>query len=417
MQDLLGPRLILGNPPFTRHQLLTPEEKRLARNAAGSLLDSGLAGLSSYFLAATLHELGADDALCLLLPGNWLETHYGRPLREHLWSLMQRRVEFHVFSNELKLFPGAQVSAMVIAVGPQGRHSEPLVSFRPWLDVDGRVQPSSEHIHDRSKPPPSSFSAAVLFAQGREHKESHDSPSLHRSSSVPERTVALSTFAVVRRGVATGNNAFFMLTDSDANKVPREALRRALMRIGHVQRDILDTAEHDRIGATGRRRWLLDLNDPALRDDPLVCTYIEMGEDEGSDQGVLMSARSFWYIVERVEPPQLLINPMSKSTFRVVENVVGAVPSNSIYGIYLTDHADDEAYTALTEWLRGEDGQSAIQTRTRAHSDGLMKLEPRALGSIAVPASLAEPLIPPWFDREMHRSHAKSSGLWKGTGK
>jgi hypothetical protein len=108
---------------------------------------------------------------------------------------------------------------------------------------------------------------------------------------------------------------------------------------------------------------------------------------------------------------------MSKGTFRVIENAVKAVPSNSIYGIYLTDHADNEAYTALAEWLRGGEGQSAIRARTRAHSDGLLKLEPRALASVAVPASLAEPLIPPWFDQEMHSSHAKASGLWKGANK
>jgi hypothetical protein len=40
-----------------------------------------------------------------------------------------------------------------------------------------------------------------------------------------------------------------------------------------------------------------------------------------------------------------------------------------------------------------------------------------ALGNVAVPADLVEPLIPPWFDREIHGGHAKASGLWKGTSK
>src|SRR5207249_4032343 len=66
-----SPRLFLGNPPYTRRQDL------LAPIAASGLVDSGMASLSAHFLAASFSALRAEDAICFVLPGSWLETRYG----------------------------------------------------------------------------------------------------------------------------------------------------------------------------------------------------------------------------------------------------------------------------------------------------------------------------------------------------
>ena len=51
------PSLIVGNPPYTRHQEMTQHDKESARVAVGSLVSSGLAGMAAYFLAASLRFL------------------------------------------------------------------------------------------------------------------------------------------------------------------------------------------------------------------------------------------------------------------------------------------------------------------------------------------------------------------------
>jgi adenine-specific DNA-methyltransferase len=77
---------------------------------------------------------------------------------------------------------------------------------------------------------------------------------------------------------------------------------------------------------------------------------------------------------------------MSKDEFRAVLNLVGAIPSNSMYGIHL---AESVAAPRLCTWLNGPDGQKAIRSRARHYSEGLLKLEPRDYMAVPVPATLA----------------------------
>ena len=130
---LPSPSLILGNPPYTRHQGLNQKTKQTARDAAGNLITSGLAGMAAYFLAASLRSIRPSDGLCLLLPGSWMHTRYGRELREHLWGL-DRPVDLAVFPNDLLVFPGTNVDAVMLFVGPQSRRNEPLIVSSPSLD-------------------------------------------------------------------------------------------------------------------------------------------------------------------------------------------------------------------------------------------------------------------------------------------
>ena len=69
-----GPTLVVGNPPYTRHQGMDPRLKAAAREAAGPLVSSGLAGMAAYFLAATLRYLKPSDALCMIVPGSWMHA-------------------------------------------------------------------------------------------------------------------------------------------------------------------------------------------------------------------------------------------------------------------------------------------------------------------------------------------------------
>lgn len=76
---------------------------------------------------------------------------------------------------------------------------------------------------------------------------------------------------------------------------------------------------------------------------------------------------------------------MSKDGFRAVANPVGAIPSNSMYGI----HLDDPPLAArLCQWLNSPAGQAAIRARARHYSDGLLKLEPRDYRDVQIPATL-----------------------------
>lgn len=378
IRDLHTPTLILGNPPYTRHQGLGAATKLRAHKTAGALVPSGLAGMSAYFLGASLLNMREDDALCLLLPTNWLDANYGRELRRHLWQLRTRRVELHVFPHELDVFPGTQVSAVVLTVGP-ARPINQLFSI------------SSAHLHDEV------VTTTELATYDRQDDEPPTFSQLVAGNPVPvaarkprSGTVLLGDIATIRRGVATGCNNLFFLSDVSAADLPSTAFSAALLRPGHVTGDTLDVKTHDAIGNAGRPRWLLDFHgytsSPFHELPSTLRDLLQAAMTTGVTNRRLISDRDPWWIVEQISVAPILLGPMTKSMFRIILNTVGAVHSNTLYGIAPLDPALDAQ--RLAAWLRTTAAQKQLLAVARKQATGLHKLEPRALRHIEVPVEL-----------------------------
>lgn len=365
-----GRRLFLGNPPYTRHQELTRATKNRALEATGDLVDSGLSGLAAYFLGASIARMADDDALCFVLPGSWTEGRHGAGLRKWMWEATKRPIELLAFPPDVQIFPGTRVNAVVATIGPSTSAAARLVAGRVST---GRQLTIKSNAIERAGNPPTSFGPLLWSSQLGEQAN----------------TVALSTLGRVRRGVATGANHFFFLTDDEAEAIPTKLLRPGVRRLRELDGDVLDQVAHDALGKAGRRRWLLSLTGPKDIESKAVRSVVEAGEAAGYDQRYLTSIREHWYVVEPAEAPHVIVSLMSKDGFRSVLNPVGAIPSNSMYGIHLNDPS---VAAELCAWLNSPAGQKAIQSRARHYSDGLLKLEPRDYMAVPVPASLRRTL-------------------------
>ncbi|MFD6635780.1 Eco57I restriction-modification methylase domain-containing protein [Micromonospora chalcea] len=375
---LSGPRLIIGNPPYTRHQEMTENAKAAGRAAAGNLISSGLAGLSAYFLAASINSLKSSDSLVLLLPGSWLETRYGRELREWLWHSRRRRIELDLFPSQVEVFPGTQVTAMVLSLGPERRISQPFIVRSVTLSAEPkpRVTRLSEKRPTRDGVCPMTFTRFVR------------TPTRPSSS----RQINLGSVAKIRRGVATGANNFFFLSDSRRQEANLSAqfLRPALVKASHCKGAILTIEEHRKIGAEDIPRWLLDLNNWDRSDsDQELLSYLLRGKRDKVHQTYLAKKRRNWDTVENVQAPHIFIAPVGKAIHRVIVNAVGAVSSNNLYGIYLFETAPWDARTLAT-WLSGAHGQDALRALSREYQGGSSKIEPKSLRFLEVPETLLE---------------------------
>lgn len=374
-----GPGLIWGNPPYTRHQGLSAETKLRAQQAGGGLAPGGRAGLSTYFLAASLAHLAPQDSLCLLLPANWLEAEYARGVRAYLWRTVHRRVELHIFPHELDLFPVASVAAMVVWVGPQEKAPTPIYVHRPIGDLQSAFSSGTVRRVEREGEPPATFMFATAAAT---HPR------------VRGKSVPLASLAQIRRGVATGSNRFFLLTDDQIKHLPKTTYVAAATRLRDLESDCLDGAAHDALGAKGVRRWMLWLTaDDA--NDPAVSQLLDRGKFERVHEAHLCMVRNPWYVLERMPVPDLLFGPMAKGKFRLINNAVGAIPTNTFYGIRLRHKAaGTDPARILADWIRGSAGQDALVRVARQHGSGTLKIEPRDLADLRIPSKIAKTLDP-----------------------
>jgi adenine-specific DNA-methyltransferase len=356
------PILTLGNPPYTRVQSLPRPVREKAAMLCDGIIDSGHANLASLFQAATLTHMRDQDVSCMVLPGSFSYTRASRGLRSALWD-SDRLVEVRRTLAATRAFTGRSVQASVVLVGAVRKRRPTLRLARIELDGDA-VRIIDSWTQSRLDAEPANW----FWTANRTGVE----------DSVP-----LSEIAIVRRGVATGSNKMFFLTDHDASVIPKELRVAAILSLRKFEDKILDEKTLALHGGSAGRRWLLAI--PAdYRLSGFVREYVRRHETDVSRRH-LPSQRVPWYSIRELPRPQLLISPLSKTAFKVVENAVGAVPSNNLFGISLRNGADPRR---LAEWLRSEAGQQELRRVSRRYQGGSHKLEPGSLRAVHVPKKL-----------------------------
>lgn len=359
-------RLVLGNPPYTRAQLI-PLADRARLEAAAAGLCGSRASLSAFITAVTLKLLDEKDGLCLLLPAQWLEADYAVGIRSWLWRSTYRPIDLHLFDAEL--FAEAQVDAVALLVGPTATSPQPLVVSR-----DGGAGSAEREVERSSAMPPH---WRALFVEEK------------RRGSGSIKSESLRSVAAVRRGIATGANRFFVISDELAmrHRLPSNALKPLVHRLRNYEADVV-TAEG--LGAVdGKERTRLFLPGHEELHDSVV-RYIALGLTEGAHEGLLSARRGArWFDLSReYYVPDIIVSPTGKYRFRFVENPAGAAITNNLYGLIWRPEVPLDYRSALLEWLRSGTGQEALRAVARTQGGGLLKLEPGALQSLSLPSEL-----------------------------
>jgi len=358
-----GGRLILGNPPYTRAQLMSTSERVRLHELTGGLCGTR-ASLSTTITALTLQHLGPTDGLSLLLPAQWLESQYARALRKEMWAMNRRRIELRLVESE-DLFGGAQVDAVALLVGAQRDKPQPF-GVAKWRE-------SLRTELDRAESPPESWRAFFEAAPA-------PAPSITQRAPVP-----LSEIADVHRGVATGANATFVLSAEEARWLPKESVTRVITRLFDLPQDLDDPA----LEAASDRSvgWLLAMTEKQVNGSKRLTKLVKAAEETGVQDRLLCSRRATWYDLRaEVRRPDVVIGAMTQSRFKLVTNSVRATITNNLYGISWKSNVDEAQRKAVIEWLRSKTGQAALTTVARRQGAGLLKLEPGGLRTLPVPA-------------------------------
>ncbi|MGV1006393.1 MAG: hypothetical protein ACOYEV_16865 [Candidatus Nanopelagicales bacterium] len=355
-------RLYLGNPPYTRAQLLPRGERVRLQEEVGELC-GGRSSLSTVITALCLLQMRPHDGLCLLLPAQWLESDYARPLRRYLWGQCHRRIELRLVDSGL--FADAQVDAVALLVGAAGDAPQALAV--------GAFEGALRDV-DRGGSNPANWRA--MFQEAPQAA----------TRTVGAKSTTLGDLAQVRRGMATGANAFFLLkpTAIRDHDLPAEVLRpvvRRLNDIGNaVSRELFDEKE-----ATEPRFVLVAKAEDRQKHEALD-VYLRSGEDQELDQRELCSRRDVWFDVNHdVFVPHVIISAMTRGKFRIVTNDADAIITNNLYGWRWKSNTSKTTRTRTIAWLRSKEGQAALRSAARSQGDGLFKLEPRALRDLPLP--------------------------------
>jgi hypothetical protein len=200
--------------------------------------------------------------------------------------------------------------------------------------------------------------------------------------------------ANIKRGIATGDNDFFCLSDSEVEErgISEEYRVKLIRRTNGLAYDLRD-GDWEEWREAGDEVWLLYCHDEedeliarADIDDPAVEEYLDHGEERGANKGYLVEKRNPWYRVEKRNPPPILVTYMSQSGFRFIRNQAEVVSLNNLHNISFPEDTEyePEEVNALLAYLNSDIVNKIVQRSGREYGGGLHKIEPGELEHIPV---------------------------------
>ncbi len=372
--------LIICNPPYVRHHhLLTNDKKRLrvlAQSVTGLKL-SGLSGLYCYFLLLSHAWLDDDGLAGWLMPSEFMDVNYGCPIKQYLMKKVTL-LRIHRFNPNDAQFKDALVSSVVVWF----KKTKPLKNHKVEFSFGGSL----------AKP---ALSALInLDTLDSRDKWTHypKVTTVHKNNHFK-----LSDLFVVKRGLATGNNKFFIVSEERLIELqlPRECFKPILPSPRHFQTNEI-MADNKGNPAIDNRLFLLDSKfseEDIKKRYPKLWEYLQTGIRDKVNEKYLCKHRNPWYSQEHRLPAPLLCTYLGRakknngSPFRFILNNSNAVVANVYLNLYPKPILAQvlkskpsllkKIWKALNE-LRPE----TLLNEGRVYGGGLHKLEPGELGNV-----------------------------------
>lgn len=386
--------LVICNPPYVRHHHIHAGDKerllQLSFKASGMKL-SGLAGLYCHFLALS-HAWMADDGLAgWLIPSEFMDVNYGQVVKQYLLNRVTL-LHIHRFDPNDVQFADALVSSSIVWF----RNAPPPPNHAVTFSFGGTL----------ADPKVSRTVPARALAQ--EAKWTRFPVSEIRSrKTVP----TIADFFQIKRGIATGDNGFFILDEETIAKrgLPMELFRPILPSPRYLPDDEVST-DKDGNPQVGRRLFLLDtrLSEEEIESRfPALTTYLEEGKAKGVHEGYICAHRSPWYVQENRPTAPIVCTYLGRGDvksgrpFRFILNNSRAVIANVYLAMYPTlllqrYLARDPGLIRRVWQILNEIKPEELLGEGRVYGGGLHKLEPKELANVDASA-IAELL--PGFER------------------
>lgn len=378
VDDAQRANLLVCNPPYVRHHHLSGADKaRLqeAARAAARVELSGLAGLYCHFMALSHRWMSEGGVAGWLIPSEFMDVNYGKAIKAYLLREVTL-LHIHRFDPNDVQFDDALVSSAVVWF----KKSRPPARHAVTFSYGGTMQE-----------PALSRSVSVLDLE-RAEKWTRFPKQMAQSEHDGYR---LGDLFAVKRGLATGNNNFFILDEDKARglRLPPQFLRPVLPSARHIKTDEI-SADVNGVPLLEKRLFLLDCGlpeDEVRRDHPEMWAYLQTGVDDVASR-YLCRSRRHWYAQERRPAAPIVCTYIGRSDhdgrpFRFLLNHSKATATNVYLMLYpqplLASYLGRDPGTMRRLWQAlNAIGGDTLLGNGRVYGGGMHKLEPKELANV-----------------------------------
>lgn len=375
---------ILCNPPYQRFHHYSERFRVFAEFRERLHLSlSGFTNLYVLFLLKAVRQLKENGRAAFIIPSEFMNATYGKSAKMFLLDSGTLRYVF-VFDFATNVFDGALTTACVLLLA---RDRQPFpVEFRRVRSVEELTSLESVLLKYPEVPPIGH--RVFLPDPQRKWRLYYQTLPSYRSEFSSFRSMG--SCGRVIRGIATGYNAFFTLSEPRRRElgIHDRFLLPCLTRATYAPFPIFTSADFARLRDEGKRVWLLNAGDAS---DEAVRAYLRYGESLGVHERYLTQHRRPWYALENRKPAPILVTVFGRGGIRFVRNKAGVFNLTCFHGWYLQGF-DEKEIDLLMAYLLTDFAQEILAFNRREYGDGLEKFEPGDLSESLVLHVSALPL-------------------------
>lgn len=370
--------LLICNPPYVRHHHLSGEEKLRLQEAAHTAAHvelSGLAGLYCYFMALSHGWMSEGGVAGWLIPSEFMDVNYGKALKSYLLREVTL-LHIHRFDPNDVQFDNALVSSSVVWFKKQRPPAAHEVTFSYGGTMQKPALIKSVSVQDLEQ------------SEKWTRFPKQDAEAIHEG-------YRLGDLFAIKRGVATGDNSFFILNEDLVRSlsIPPQFLRPILPSARYVKDDeIMSDAQG--VPLLDKRLFLLDCDLPeeeVQRHYPALWVYLRTGLEHVAPR-YLCRSRRHWYAQERRAAAPIVCTYIGRSDhdgrpFRFLLNHSKAIATNVYLMLYplpvLAEQIrrNPDVLRILWQQLNATTRETLLG-HGRVYGGGMHKLEPKELANI-----------------------------------
>lgn len=350
---------ILCNPPYLKFHDYDNKKYVKSINAELNCDLNLFTNIYVLFLLKSINQLNEGGRLAYIIPSEFLNSDYGVKVKEYLLKL-DVALHFIIIDFKHLSFDDANTTSCILLCE---KVKDPKVRLS-YIDDIKKLSFSYLKCNE--------FLKSDLAPQHKWKRYYEKKTSTRYTNLVP-----FSTFAKVKRGIATGSNDYFTFNKTKQAEfhMPDEALKICICRSADIKYSIFDNNDFERLKNRDKRVFLF--NGKANPANVFIKTYIEVGEEKGIDRKYLTSQRSPWYALEKRDVAPIWVSVFNRNSLKFIRNKTEALNLTTFHCIYPVSLFVDA--DILYSYLITDFAKEILLNNSREYGSGLIKFEPNDL--------------------------------------
>jgi len=363
---------IICNPPYLKFH--DYDNKQILQEVENNLKFkfNGFTNLYTLFLLKSIYQLKKDGRAAYIIPSEFLNSDYGKLVKEYLLKTKTLR---HLFVIDFKenVFDDAMTTASILLLANDKNNSEINIST---IDSKSDLQLIDTFI--KSYPEEKgefNFKLNDLDPKIKWRKYYQLQNSINYKNLVP-----FSSYAKVVRGIATGANDYFTFKESKAKEfsIPKENLLPCICKAKDVKSNFFTESDYKNLVKNNELAYLFDGQNSNNKN---VLDYIEKGVKEEVNEKYLTKSRKPWYSLENRPPAPIWVSVFNRNGVKFIRNEAKISNLTTFHCVYPTNSNLFSKVTVdlLFAYLLTDVAKEIFSDNRREYGNGLKKFEPNDL--------------------------------------